>query len=413
MAIDFEEWHELSEAEKIYFPILCAALLALSGTCSGLTIGIFSIDLIDMQVLKNTGDAVGRKRGRRIVPLLENANQTLVTLLVANTMCMTALPIMLERMVGPLLALVMAVTLLLFFGEVLPQATFVRHNVAVCAALAPFVYAAGIITFPITFPLAKVLDKAVGTPDTAVTREYVRGAVTRAIEAVGDGGCEGLAPHEVRVMRGAMQLSERCIGQLPVVPVDQAFMLEATEVLTPELTARIVSEGYSRIPVYLGNRKHVIGVLIVKALIALAFRGDRKWTILELPLIEPMRVAADARVLDLYQSFKKGQSHLATVYDRLGLLVGFVTLEDVFELVHECAIRDEADREDDELAVSDPTAALGDTRRAGTQLHHSAHRSEMSEQQRRRDQLLVSVYESVRASQRATVARGTPALASG
>ena len=392
MGMDWAEWDGLSEEERIYFPILCVVLLALSGTCSGLTIGIFSIDLIDMQVLKNTGDPTGRKRGRRLVPLLENANQTLVTLLVANTMCMTALPIMLERMVGPLLALIMAVTLLLFFGEVLPQATFVRHNVAVCATLAPFVYVFGILTFPITFPLAKVLDKAVGTPESAVTRDHVRGAVSRAIEAVGKGGDEGLAPHEVRVMRGAMQLSERMIGQLPLVPIDEAFMLEAHEELTPELTRRIVREGYSRIPVYLGSRKQVIGVLIVKALIALAFTGDRAWRIMELPLIEPMRVTADARVLDLYQSFKKGQCHLAAVYDRLGYLVGFATLEDVFELVHECAIRDEADAADEDLADLDATIHT-----PGMMLQGSTRRSE---NQKRRDQLLVSVYESVRASRR-------------
>jgi metal transporter CNNM len=370
-----EGWADLDEQAHVVYPIVCLILLLLSGMCSGLTIGIFSVDVVDMRLQVNTAESDWeRKRAKRLVWLLEHGNQTLVSLLVANTICMTALPIMLERMVGELIALIMAVSLLLLFGEVLPQATFVRHNVAVCSALAPFVWIAFAVTFPLTYPLSLVLDRTVGSPDSAVTRDTVAGAVARALEAAETGTYGGMAPHEVRVMRGAMHLSEQKIGQLQIAKVNSAFMLEATATLTKELTQRILEEGYSRIPVYLGSRQQVIGVLVVKALVALAYSAPRQWRIIELPLREPVRVSGDSPALDLYQAFKTGQSHLAAVYDRFGVLQGFVTLEDVFELVHQCAIRDEAD---DDYTSRDAR-----------------------QDKKRRDQLVVSVFESLRQSVR-------------
>lgn len=52
----------------------------------------------------------------------------MVTLLVANALAMEALPLFLDRLLSPLHAVLLAVTLILFFGEILPQAFCTGQN---------------------------------------------------------------------------------------------------------------------------------------------------------------------------------------------------------------------------------------------------------------------------------------------
>lgn len=67
------------------------------------------------------------RRAARIIPMVSNQHLLLVTLLVCNAACMETLPIFLDKLLSPVFAIVISVTLILFFGEVRqPQRSFSR-----------------------------------------------------------------------------------------------------------------------------------------------------------------------------------------------------------------------------------------------------------------------------------------------
>jgi hypothetical protein len=86
------------------------------------------------------------------------------TLLVANAVAVETLPILLSNVVPPWVALVLSVTLVLVFGEIIPQAWIHRDPLAVCAACSWLIWVLLILFAIVVYPLAALLDCLMGIP---------------------------------------------------------------------------------------------------------------------------------------------------------------------------------------------------------------------------------------------------------
>jgi gliding motility-associated protein GldE len=95
-----------------------------------------------------------------------------------------------------------------------------------------------------------------------------------------------------------------------------------------DIIAKIVSNGYSRIPVYKDSIDTVIGVLYVKDLLPNLENKNFDWTAL---LREPFFVPENKKLDDLMLEFRTKKVHLAVVVDEYGGTSGVVSLEDVIE----------------------------------------------------------------------------------
>jgi metal transporter CNNM len=84
---------------------------------SGLTIGLMSLTQMDLQIMQNAGTEREKKFANILLPLINKQHLLLVTLLIANAAAMEALPIFLDRLTDPYIAIVISVTLVLMFGE--------------------------------------------------------------------------------------------------------------------------------------------------------------------------------------------------------------------------------------------------------------------------------------------------------
>ena len=104
---------------------------------SGLTMGLLSLDLLSLKVLKTSGNVKQRKFASSILPLVEKHHLLLVTLLVANAASVEAMPIFLDRISNPIVAIVVSVSAVLLFGEVIPQALCTRYGLAIGYYLSP------------------------------------------------------------------------------------------------------------------------------------------------------------------------------------------------------------------------------------------------------------------------------------
>ena len=182
---------------------ICSALVLIGGVVSGLTIGLFSLSNLELEVLQEDmeADAADRRRAKRLEPLLreERHHLLLVTLLLTNTAAMEALPEMLDKLVPEWAAVLISVSLVLLFSEIIPQSICTRSPLAVGAAFSPLVWLLMLLLFPVAWPIAKALDCLIGKeggtqflvpknhegPDGSAAAPAWRGATAAASESRG------------------------------------------------------------------------------------------------------------------------------------------------------------------------------------------------------------------------------------
>lgn len=87
----------------------------------------------------------------------------LVTCLFCNAIAFETLPLFLDKLVSPLEAILMSVTLVLIFGEIVPQAICTGpHQLSIAYYMCPVVIILMYCTGPITWPIGKLLDYFLG-----------------------------------------------------------------------------------------------------------------------------------------------------------------------------------------------------------------------------------------------------------
>jgi metal transporter CNNM len=84
---------------------------------AGLTLGLLSMDRLDLEVMMRTGNKKEQKFARRLYPLVLQPHWVLATLVICNTAAGMALPLTLDRLVNWAVALVLSTTAIVIFGE--------------------------------------------------------------------------------------------------------------------------------------------------------------------------------------------------------------------------------------------------------------------------------------------------------
>lgn len=137
-----------------------------------------------------------------------------------------------------------------------------------------------------------------------------------------------------------------------MTPIEKVFMLELNSCLNFESIARIAQEGFSRIPVYEGEKENVVGLLHVKDFTLLDPDDNMPVKALLKFYNHPISTCDADRLLDaMFDEFRKGETHLAFVEeviqqpdrDPIPKVIGIVTLEDILEELVQMEIYDEFD----------------------------------------------------------------------
>ncbi len=137
-----------------------------------------------------------------------------------------------------------------------------------------------------------------------------------------------------------------------MTPLESVFMLEKNAKLDFETIAKIAQEGFSRIPIYEGNRENVVGLLHVKDFTLLDPDDNMPVkALLEFYNHKVCFCEADKPIDEMFEEFRKGETHLAFVTDIIqttdrdpyDMCIGIVTLEDILEELVQMEIYDEFD----------------------------------------------------------------------
>ncbi|KAL1198204.1 DUF21 domain-containing protein [Cardamine amara subsp. amara] len=291
----------------IYAGVSCFLVL-FAGIMSGLTLGLMSLGLVELEILQRSGTPNEKKQSAAIFPVVQKQHQLLVTLLLFNALAMEGLPIYLDKIFNEYVAIILSVTFVLFVGEVIPQAICSRYGLAVGASLVWLVRILMILSYPISFPIAKMLDWALGHNDPLFRRAQLKALVSIHGEAAGKGG--ELTHDETTIISGALDLTEKT-AQEAMTPIESTFSLDVNSKLDRDALIKIEARGHSRIPVYSDNPKNVIGLLLVKTL--LTVRPEKETLVNALSIRRIPRVPADMPLYDILNEFQKGSSHMAAV----------------------------------------------------------------------------------------------------
>ncbi|GMP24594.1 hypothetical protein CsSME_00001804 [Camellia sinensis var. sinensis] len=204
--------------------LISVALVAFASLMSGLTLGLMSLSLVNLEVLTKAGQPQDRKNVEKILPIVNNQHLLLCTLLICNAMAMEALPIFLDALLPVWGAMLISVSLILAFGEIIPQAVCSRYGLHVGAKLLVVVRLLVIVVFPIAYPVSKLLDWLLVKGHSALLRRAeLKTLVGMHANKAGKGG--ELTHDETTIISGALDLTQKTAKD-SMTPLSETFSLD-------------------------------------------------------------------------------------------------------------------------------------------------------------------------------------------
>ncbi|KAG7672261.1 hypothetical protein Ndes2526B_g06751 [Nannochloris sp. 'desiccata'] len=293
-------------------------LVLIGGISAGLTLGLLSLSPIDLELIKRT--AVSNKDRRmalKVERVTRNPHQLLVCLLVVNAACMECLPLLLDRLLNPIGAIIISVSAILIFSEVVPQAICKKYGLQIGASLAWLVHIMMFITWPVSYPIGKLLDWSLGSHGKAFFRRAeLKEFVTLHGEApVEEGAAESvLTTEECQIIHGALDMANKT-AETAMTPLDKVFSIPADAAYDRILLQQIIEAGHSRVPVYESTTdngpKNIIGLILVKELLMHEPNGSLK--IKECTIRQADFLMADTPLYSVMQLFQMKRRHMAVV----------------------------------------------------------------------------------------------------
>jgi metal transporter CNNM len=226
-----------------------------------------------------------------------------------------ALPVFLSALLPEWLSVLVSVTLVLLFGEILPSAFFTgKAQLHTAAIMIPFVKGLTVFFWPIGYPLSKALDYFFGVEEetSLISREELGALVylqnadrtkrgkdstdkiniesrhqninsNSDIKKVSSNNSitslnsdenennDGLSLYEINIMTGILKLSKLQVKD-SMIKIKNVFMISDSTRLDSGTLESLWNSGFSRIPVFKRrDKQHIVGYLLIKSLILVSF----------------------------------------------------------------------------------------------------------------------------------------------
>tara|TARA_R110002094_G_scaffold133589_1_gene126062 strand:+ start:1913 stop:3013 length:1101 start_codon:yes stop_codon:yes gene_type:complete len=278
---------------------------------------------------------------------LERPKKLLATILVANNFINIAIVILFAYLSSDLfkgitnpilqfaLEVIIVTFLILLFGEILPKIYASRNNLKFASFMAYPLKVLDFVLAPISLPMRGVtlaIHNKLGKQKSNISVDQL----SQALELTSK---EDTTREEHKILQGIVSFGNTDTKQVMRPRID-IFALNIEQKYA-EIMPDIISNGYSRIPVYEDNIDKVKGILYVKDLLPYIDRKQFDWASL---IREPFFVPENKKLDDLMSEFQEKKVHLAVVVDEYGGTSGLISLEDIIEEI----VGDISDEFDDE-----------------------------------------------------------------
>ncbi len=244
----------------------------------------------------------------------------------------------------------------LVFGELYPKRLALQKSEKIARVSVRPIMAVGVVLRPFvkflsfsTDILVKLTRMEKNTDNEKMTREEMQLLIETGRR---DGVIE---VEELQMLRGVFEMDNKYAREV-MVPRTDAFMIDA-ETESEELCDALLSENFSRVPVYTGDQDSVLGILHMKDFFAEARKSGFE-NIDVKALVKDAYFAQETMFIDdLLKNMQRTRNQMAILMDEYGGVAGIVTVEDLLEeIVGE--IDDENDVFSDEVKKIDETTFI-------------------------------------------------------
>lgn len=327
-------------------------LVIMSAFFSASEMALSAVNKVRLKTMAENGD----DRARRTLAIVERFDRTLSVILIGNNVVniaaassATVIATRIFGVSGIAVATVATTVIILIFGEVLPKSIAKENAEAVslfvCGILPLFIF----ILTPLSLlfvKLQELVSKLFGSKNNhpLVTEQEL----LNIIEAIEEEGV--LNEQRSELVQSALSFDNTTVQEILTPRVD----ITAINIADPPEKVRhiILSERFSRIPVFERSLDNIIGILHTRDYLEAMLAGKDSIN-LESLLAKPLFVHKTHRAASLLNDFKRERTHIAVVIDDFGGTMGIISMEDLLEeLVGE--IWDEDEDEEIDFAEIEP-----------------------------------------------------------
>lgn len=345
--------------------LLFIFLILLAGTMAGLIMCTFSLDSNRLRGLAQGSNLRDAKKAEKLLKLLQQPHWVLITFLIWNDIALEMMPLLLNAILNPVLAIVVSVLVTLVFCELIPQAFFLHHAFEVCAFLSPVVRLLMYLCSPVAWPIGRLLDYLVGDKETVPFKrrelmallsyqEELRGRKRTAKEESVHSNTQAssdeddLEKEEMTIMLNILSLSESKTKDMIQTPISQLYKVHIRSFITKEVAETIFRNGYRFVLVYEEEEDpcNVVSFFLTNALALLIYRREEELIqVCDLRLTFLTRMSGDMSGTELFIGLQRLSPAIVLIVedDEKNTPVGILTLQDVNELIHQTAFKAEMD----------------------------------------------------------------------
>lgn len=311
--------------------VVLVILVAFSAFFSSAETAFSSLNRVKLKAMENDTNS---NRIERALSLSADYDMVLSTILIGNNIVNIASTSIATLFftgilgdnsdLGATVSTIVMTIVVLIFGEITPKTIAKEKAESYAVIIAPIVKFFVFLFYPLNLVFRgwkQVLNKifGLGKFDT-VTEEELKTYVDEAHT----GG--EIDENESELIRSSIEFDDVYISDILTPRVD----VEAVEKYwkLSDIEKIFKESRYSRLPVYIGDIDHIVGIIHYQDFEEIYKRGLKSLR----TIIKPApTVSPDAKISKVLRILQKSKTHLAVVVDEFGGTEGIVTLEDIIE----------------------------------------------------------------------------------
>ncbi|MEQ9620057.1 MAG: hemolysin family protein [Deltaproteobacteria bacterium] len=325
----------MDDAPLTYNLILIVLLLFLSGFFCLSEGSLFSLGRHQRERLKKEGT----KSAGLIEKLLKEPYKLIVTILfadeVVNVAYSSVVGLTVKRLLGgvsegyvTIISIAIASPSLLLLGEIGPKTLGVKYPRLIAKAISYPLHVFHVLITPVRWILVVLSIGFTRILGGKIEYEHTKGFTPEEVKTlVGMGSEEGVITEIEKKLVGSLFKLEDVPAYKIMTPSIDCVLLPVN-LSRKDAVYEIKKRGFSRTPVYKGDKNNVVGVLYAKDLLSFELSDE---TTIENYLKPPYFIPRTKMAFDLLKEFQQERKHIAIVVDEYGRLDGIVTMEDILE----------------------------------------------------------------------------------
>jgi putative hemolysin len=321
--------------------LIVMGFLVLNGVFAGTEIAILSVRKTRLREYLRRRD----KRALAIKTLRDHPERFLATVQIMITLAGTAaaayggarlektLAVKFESVgLGHGASLATVVVIIVFvelvLGELVPKSLALRYSDRYSFLTARPLLFLSVLMRPVVWMLtvsSNLVLRMFGDSTTFTEARLSRDELQQLVEEAAKTG--SVDPRASEIASRALGFGEVTVAEV-MVPRNRVVAIRRNAP-HEEVQRMILEEGHSRMPVYDGSIDNIVGYVVARDVLALAW--ERGLVVLQDILRPPHKVPESTRALDLLREMQRRRTQMAVVVDDHGGLSGLVTTEDLIE----------------------------------------------------------------------------------